>query len=58
MFHSENFKLIENAETKYCNISYPFSFFFYPELFIEFNLTAVNTCPDETAFLSDKYMFL
>jgi len=54
MFHNENFKLFQNAETKYCNISYPFSLLFGPELFIEFNLTSVNTFPDETAFLSNK----
>lgn len=50
MFHSENWKLFEIAETKYWNISHPFSHLFCPELLVELNLTAVDTCPDETAF--------
>lgn len=58
MFHSEDWKLFEIAETKYWNISHPFSHLFCPELLVELNLTAVDTCPDETAFLWNKWMLV
>lgn len=50
--------LKQNAVTFPTHPVFFFFFFLHPELFIDFNLFAMNAYSDETAFILKKQMFV